>query len=110
MKKRILTLFVVVMMVFSLAACGSKSGSIIGKWKNDQVGITFDFKEGDAVTMSVAGMSVEGTYKTDGDKISLKIASMGTTVLDEEGTYKVNGDTLTITIQGDPLDLTKVKE
>lgn len=111
MKRKILTLFVAVFLMVTLVACGGSSDSIVGKWEAKDLGesFVFEFKDGDEVTLTVSGITAEGTYTTSGDKITLKISMFGQTIMDDEGTYKVNGDTLTITIDGDAQDFTKVK-
>ena len=53
--------------------CSEKKDSIIGYWKNDELGYDFiyTFNEDGTGEYDAAGTIMEFTYKTDGNKISI---------------------------------------
>lgn len=69
--KMISLAFTVLILVSVLASCGGLSG----KYKNDMLGMTVEFKSGNKVVYSYENFltgeieTVNGTYKIDGDKI-----------------------------------------
>lgn len=79
--KKVLSLLLVMMLVFSLVACGDDD--LIGKWE-DEDGMQYEFTKDQ---MKVAGMSVD--YSVDGNKMT--ISFMGE---EETGLFKVKGDEL----------------
>ena len=96
---------------------GIGSSKLEGQWtvKNtaevglpDGYSLTFQFKSGGILIMEAKGdgisSTVEGTYKTDGNNITLKFSPDAE---EQKGTYKIDGKTLKITIDGDTLELTK---
>lgn len=77
--KRILALLLVLAIVFAFAAC-SKKDQIIGKWKASDDDYYMTFEKDGTLVMSGDGMSFEGTYKVDGDKLTMTIFGSSTTV------------------------------
>lgn len=121
--KKFLALLLCLVMVLSLAACGSSSGNLVGSWKltkangetNDPqmdafnqvlassaLGATmvcrFDKDGKGAMIMSAMGQSSESpiTWKTEKDQLTLGSEDGQSAVL----TYKVSGNTLTLTKDG----------
>lgn len=67
-QKKIVVVLVVLCMAFSLTACGNKlSGTYTSEGVISQ---TFSFN-GDNVTMSAFGIDASGTYKIEGDSITI---------------------------------------
>ena len=126
LNKKLVALLLLVVMVFSLAACGSNS--IVGKWKVDMdsylkalapseqeyenamaevkyanIEVILEFTSDGKVirTSSYMGQSdtqETTTYKVDGDKLTMD----GST-----STFKINGNKLTITENGMSLTFTR---
>lgn len=104
---RVFSLLLVVVLAFSLAACGgSDSNDLTGTtWAlsgGSQEGVTVDkatlesilggemtysFEKDGKATMALAGVSVEGTWSQDGDTV----------------TMEAQGQSFTLTIDGDKL-------
>lgn len=113
---RLFSLLLVVVLALGMAACGGKS-DVTGTWVlsgGSQDGVTVDqetleavmgemtytFEDGGKVTMSLAGVSVEGTWTQDGDTVTLE--SQGTT-----STMTLDGDKLTLEESGVTVEFTK---
>ena len=90
--KKVVSLMLVAVMVFSLAACGSKSNSILGTYKMTKVSmagvevsvdeylkavgqedgsVTMEIKDGGTYTIDMAGSTEEGTWEEKDGKITL---------------------------------------
>jgi len=96
-------LFLLAMLVLSLAACGGSS--IVGAWKTEAGGssMTFEYKEDNTFILSIStdkegyeayNDSVYGTYVIDGDQVVTTLEGQET-----EGTaytFKIKGKTLTL--------------
>ncbi len=100
MKKYFKLLLVAVLFigVVALTGCEKKKEEtkdpIIGSWKYDSgADFTYTFKEDGTLTYEGYGSVMEGTYKIEGNKIS--ILYNGNTV-PFETTYTIDGDTLNI--------------
>ena len=96
MKKFLLSVVAVFALVL-VVGCG-KSSPLVGKWNgdtNDGLNTTFTFEKGDKVSYeNEFGVKSEGTYKIDGDKVTISLKSW-----DKEKVYKfeVKGSKLTLT-------------
>ncbi len=77
--KKMLCGVLVVVMLLSLAACGNKLSG----------------------TYSVKNALGEVSYTFDGDKVVVKTFALGVKVLEVEGTYKIDGDEITLTYGSD---------
>ena len=89
--KKCTAVFVVLVLVFALGACG---GGLNGTYAaDDGSSITFD---GDKIILTYGDVvSVSCTYEIDGDKITITFSAMGT----EESTTKSfshSGNTITV--------------
>ena len=83
MKKKTLfsvAILALIVMLFGLTACGKKEEkkhTIIGTWEgktNDGLVTTFNFKEdGNVEYSNEYGFESEGTYKIDGDKVTIDL-------------------------------------
>ena len=116
-KKVVCLSVVLVAVVLLLTACGSSSNKIEGTWNVKSISsgtgseelqtmlnmggnVSMTFKDGKvSMKMTYQGQSFEqelGSYKTDGDKITID----GT-----ESKYKIDGKKLTITVDGVSMEL-----
>lgn len=81
----------VFMLAGSLAACDSQSGGISGQYGQKHAGEWFtilEFKGGEEVVLTMIGSEdrFHGTYKKDGDKISVRAAGETRTLtIDSKG-------------------------
>lgn len=101
MNKKLVAILLLVVMVVSLAACGSNS--IVGKWKLEMNGqaMIMEFRSDNKVVTSVAGQTVlTQDYKVDGNKL---------TVNGMEDTFEIKGDKLMIHESGITITLTRTK-
>lgn len=93
LSKAFLGIALVVILLFNLAACGSKESKIVGRWEstdrtNDYSYIEF-FSDGTYVT---DWANYNGTYSIDGDRLRLS----GVLVSDRVYTFEISGKTLTL--------------
>ena len=117
MFKRVFALALVLAMSLSLVACGgsdeesseeSKKPSIEGSWVYEEDGqkVTYTFKEDGTGIMSIAGITIDITYETNDDELTIT-----TNIMNEESSeiynYEVDGDTLTLELDGEKIELTK---
>ena len=99
MKKYLKLLVVAVLFVGALFITGCEKKKeeakdpIIGSWKHEYSDYTYTFNEDGTVKYVGYGSVNEGTYKVDGNKIS--ILYQGNTV-PMETTFTIEGDTFTI--------------
>lgn len=100
--KIVLTIVLLMGVLFTLTACGKKKevnskkeDSIVGSWKNDDLGYDFiyTFNEDGTGNYDAAGSDMEFTYKIDGNKISI-LYTGNTESFDTE--FKIDGDTLNV--------------
>jgi uncharacterized protein (TIGR03066 family) len=98
-KSAVLILVVAICAVFLLAACGNAPGSsaLLGKWKEETTGLAaMEFKaDGTLNVYFMEQLAVSGTYKTDGNNITMTVAGE-----EQKGTYKVEGNKLTLESPG----------
>ena len=93
MRKRIAIVALVMCALFLLAACGSGSSALVGKWKDEATGMmTMEFKDDGTLSVSALGQTQTVSYKVDGDKITMTADGQEAT-----GTFKVEGNKLTLT-------------
>ena len=96
MKKFLMSVVAVFALVL-VVGCG-KSNGLVGTWKgatNDGLETTFTFEKGDKVSYeNQYGIKSEGTYKIDGDKVTINLKSW-----DQEKVYKfeISGKKLNLT-------------
>ena len=67
--RSIIAIVLVLSLIFALSACSSKKEKLVGTWEAD--GYSFTFNSDGTCKMGFGGYSVDGTYKVDGDKLSL---------------------------------------
>ena len=82
--KKVFSMFLVLAMMFALAACGSKD-ALAGTWKADLGAdgvVTWTFNGKGKCTMNNEVTDQDGTYTIDGDKLLIKVE-----LWDEEKTY-----------------------
>ncbi len=109
--KRLVSLVAVLVMVMSLAACGGNK-ELVGTWEHtaeangQSVTTKYEFKSNGDCVMTVAGLTIECEYETDGDKLTFIIEFLGVETT-EEWTYKVEGDTMTLVKDGETTVLKK---
>ena len=94
-----------------LSSCGA--GKLKGKWKNEETGLTYEFKSGGKgkMSMSFYGSTYEEafTYKVKGNKLEMKATDDDGETNTETVTFKVSGKTLTMTAEGKTIEFKKVK-
>ena len=122
-KTRIIATVLVVIFLFTLTACGSKSlsgkyvvtdisGETDGMSFSDIQGmaemlgmdlsemIALEFKDGGTFTMTMYGESIEGTYTRKGNNLTL-------TVEDEPAEATIKGNTIIMESEGVKMEFTK---
>ncbi|MBQ6043502.1 MAG: hypothetical protein IJL41_05110 [Clostridia bacterium] len=113
MKKVIAFTLVAVMALAMLVSCGGSKNDILGKWKGEEAGVeaVYEFKNDGTVEITAMGFTMTGTYKVEGDTLTMGIEMMG---VNDESTakFKIEGDTLTISEDGgdETITMTRVKD
>lgn len=105
--KRLMVAGVMLVMTCLLVACGKTS--MTGTWNTDgdQDQESFTFNDDGTGTMNLGDdISVNITYKTDGDKLTITTSFLGTSE-SEDYTYKIKGKTLTLTKDDETVELKK---
>ena len=117
---KLLALVMALVLALGLTACGGGGGSDLSgtTWAlsgGSQGGVTIDqdtleslfggemtytFEEGGTVVLSLAGVSVEGTWSQDGNTVTLDVQG-------DTGTMTLDGDTLTMEESGVTVEFTK---
>lgn len=105
-----LVMVITTVFVFLTACGGGSSdggaSAVEGKWtasKFEMMGQSFTTSE---LEEAAAGMGIDFSMFTDmsfefsGDTVTVSVLGMT-----EEGTFSIDGDTVTVTIDGDPMDL-----
>ena len=97
--KKLLTIGLVVVLMFSMTACGNK---LVGTWAMsiellDGEESVLTFNSDGTCSTSLSGIVVDGTYTTDGNKLVLTLTVLGTTSEPQNYEYAIDGDTLTLT-------------
>jgi len=116
MSKKIVVLVLSLMLVaMLLTACGgAKANPLLGKWV-DEVGDSWEFKAGDALTAVAGGTTYDTTWKTvDADTITIDFGPILSTAGDPKAVltldYTIAGDKLTLKFEnGQEVPLTKSK-
>ena len=105
MFKRVFALALVLAMSLSLVACG---GSLEGSWSYEEDGqkVTYTFEDDGKGQMSALGFTVDMTYETDGDELTITTNVMGQESSDTFN-YEVDGDTLILEKDGEKAELTR---
>ena len=114
---RILGVFVAVVLLLSALGCGgaaSGRAALYGKWGYEEpssgMTIEFEFKQDGTLTMGASGITFDMKYEFVDDD-TIKIVDETGMFGGEDATmdFKVNGDTLSLTVEGETMDLKKVK-
>ena len=87
--KRIVALVLAGLMLFALVSCAG--GSLKGKWAFG--GVSYEFKDDNALTVNANGMVFNGSYETEGNKLIVTVNGL-TGETTKELTYTLKGDTL----------------
>lgn len=102
MKKRVLTLFLALAMVVSLAACGGGDSGPAGTYKLTQMnagGISMDLEE--LASSAGTDMSILMELKTDGTfSLDMSNLDLGLSLV---GSWKASGSDLLFTLDGEDL-------
>ena len=72
--KGVISAALITVMMLCITACGGLSGTYYSEENGLTVELTFDNGK---LTMSMLGMDFPGTYKVDGDKITMTMEVMG---------------------------------
>ena len=121
MKKVIALALVAVMALVMLAACGGNEGGgnnsgantgdtvsssdennahpVVGRWEYG--GVVYEFKANGEQTISIGGTAIPGTYKIDGDKITISYA-LGNEAEELSYTYSMEDGNLILKDPTDP--------
>ncbi len=112
--RKVLPLFIILVLALNITACGSKSSTtdltgttwVLNSGAQGDTTIdkatlesmfggemTYSFESDGKVTLSLAGVQIEGTWKQDGNTISLDIQG-------DTGEMTLDGDTLSIEENG----------
>lgn len=68
--RRILAIVLILCLIFALSACSNKKEKLIGTWKAED-GYSFTFNSDGTCKFGLSGITVDCTYKVDGDKLSI---------------------------------------
>lgn len=97
MKRKLPVILLSVLLLLALVGCGAKpaaSGSLVGTWKDDY-GLT-EYQFEDSGTMKIQALSLgsfRGTYKLNGDRITLHYRVLAKDVNDTFQ-VKLNGNNM----------------
>lgn len=92
MKKYLFSLLIVIFCLV-LVGCGSSKKGIVGKWKHESTDYTYNFKSDGTGTYSYGSFSMEFTYTTEGNELSITYAGNTAPFVT---TYTIDGNTLNI--------------
>lgn len=84
---------------FLFAGCDGCSvrSDLDGKWTStSETETKISFSSTGKVIMTGEGITLSGTYSTDGDKLSMKLTAPNDTVLEIDATYEVDGNRLSL--------------
>jgi len=84
--KKIIALFLIIstlaVLILSMTSCGG-GGGLSGTYSSTDemfgIEVSYKFSGGNKVTMSTFGMSFDGTYKIEGNEITIKFTMFGET-------------------------------
>lgn len=96
MAKRAFALLAVLVLAMSLVACGGSK--LVGTWEATSNGLAvgYTFEKDGTCKANLLGLTLEGTYKTEGDNLTITMSFLGQESTDTTK-YKVEGDKLTMT-------------
>ena len=92
--KRVAAMLLVCMILFTLTACATKLNGTYTT-RGGLVEQSFTFKDGNKVVVSAFGINVEGTYKIEGDKITVTYSLLNLSY-DWEQSFQKDGDSIFI--------------
>jgi len=103
--RKILAVLTILVLTFSLIACGSKKNKVVGAWLQSNSSevkdeYTFNADRTGTYTNTIYSMStIDFTYTIEGETISIVMKILGEDTINSYN-YKLDGDTLTMTIDG----------
>ena len=106
LRKRAVVLLLTLVLALSLIGCGKGKSGLVGTWIGEEEGITveYTFNSNGTGNVKLMEMSLETSYKTDGDKLLITMSLLGTEQT-QEYTYEVSGDTLKLDFEGSVAEL-----
>ena len=121
MKKFVASLVTLVVFAgFSVAADKIDAAKIVGKWEitkstgDAPKGAVIEFKKDNKIAISVElngkKVDLEGTYKVDGDKLTVKISFMGMESPEDTDTIKTLTDEELVTVDKEKKETTFKKK
>ena len=104
---------VAVAVVLIIVLTGGGDKGLVGKWEGTESGfaVSYEFKSNGEFSATAIGITMNGTYKVDGDKLTTTIELLGQNQ-ETANTYKIDGDKLTLynTDGSVDVELTRVKD
>ena len=91
MNKRVLAVLLIAVSCLFFVGCGKTKNPLVGKWSQDSFVYTFNADM--TCTYDAAGTLMKGTYKVDGNKLSILYEGFDVSL---DTTFSVDGDKLNI--------------
>lgn len=106
LRKNAVVVLLALVLALSLIGCSKGNSSIVGTWIGEEEGesVEFTFNADGTGAMKVMGMSIDTTYKTEGEKLALTISLLGMEET-QDCTYSVKGDTLKLGLEDSTVEL-----
>lgn len=106
LRKNAVIVLLTLVLALSLIGCSKGKSGLVGTWYGEEDGISveYTFNADETGSVKLMEMSIETSYKTDGDKLNLTMSLLGTEQ-SQEYTYEVSGDTLKLTYEGSTAEL-----
>ncbi|MBC8262559.1 MAG: hypothetical protein H8E47_00345 [Anaerolineales bacterium] len=106
-----LLLFVPLIVVLTVSACGGPQRAIVGKWQQAGGGETIEFYKDGTVTATSIGITVTGSYKfIDDSQIRLDLSGLWGLAGPQIFEVRISGNRLTLKdAYGNTTEYTKVK-
>jgi uncharacterized lipoprotein YehR (DUF1307 family) len=106
LRKTAVAVLLTLVLALSLIGCSKGNNGIVGTWVGEKEGesVEFTFNSDGTGAMKLMEMSIDTSYKTEGEKLMLTINFLGMERT-QDCTYSVKGDTLKLVIEGETVEL-----
>lgn len=106
LRKNVVLVLLTLVLTLSLIGCSKGKNGLVGTWfgEEDDLTVEYTFNSDGTGNVKLMEMSLDTSYKTDGDKLILTMSLLGTEQ-SQEYTYEVSGDTLKLTYEGSTAEL-----